>query len=82
MTPLVNAIAQSSAGSSAAAVILDLRQTAAGWQAAVTDRDIAAEDALWDSVSARHPDALDALLASLNERADRGEDTPLDLNQF
>ena len=48
----------------------------------VTAAYLALEDAEWDAVAARHSDALDALLASLTERARRGEDRPLDLDEL
>ena len=48
----------------------------------VTAAYLAAEDAEWDAVAARHSAALDALLASLTERAKHGEDRPLDLDEL
>ncbi len=44
--------------------------------------ELAAEDAAWDAVATRHAPALEKLFRELHERAARGEDSPLDLDEF
>jgi hypothetical protein len=95
MTTLASAVAASSAGSgaplvarasatasSAPLLINALRFAPGGTFKAPSATELASEDAMWDSATVRNAAAVDALLASLTDRATKGEDSPLNIDEL
>lgn len=95
MTPQAAAIAGSPVGSGASWVarvtatassttllIRALQAAQGGTFRRPTAAELAGENAKWDAVDARYPDALDALLASLEDEIARGESQPLNTDEL